>query len=148
MTTQVELECEIITQVEFDQRKADLLAAAPQAPPTTAGPAISAQTPSVSSTAAAVDAPPGPLEDVGSRVRIDGISSRPELNGQFAVCLRHVAEKGRWFVRLEEGDTSEISLKEQALTVVGPWSGLCLGAQCGFFGSEAFTVLSADSSLT
>ena len=75
--------------------------------------------------------------DAGSRVRIAGISSRPELNGQFAVCLRHLAEKGRWFVRLEEGDTSEISLKEQALTVVGPWSGLCLGAQCGFFGSEA-----------
>ena len=84
----------------------------------------------------------------GSRVRIAGISSRPELNGQFAVCLRHLAEKGRWFVRLEEGDTSEISLKEQALTVVGPWSGLCLGAQCGFFGSEAFPVLSAYQSVT
>ena len=143
----MELECDIITQVEFDQRKADLLAAAAQGPPTTAGPAISAQTPSVSSTAAAVDAPPGPL-DMGPRVRIAaGISSRPELNGQFAVCLRHVAEKGRWFVRLEEGDGAEVSLEEQVLTVVGPWSGVCLGAQCGFFGSEAFTVLRAHQSL-
>ena len=136
----MELECDIITQTEFDQRKADLLAA--QAPSTTAGPAISAQKPLGPSTAA-VEAPPAPLEDVGSRVRIDGISSRPELNGQFAVCLRHVAETGRWLVRLEEGDTSEISLKKQAFTVIGPWSGLCLGAQCGFYGSEAFPVLSA-----
>ena len=85
---------------------------------------------------------------MGSRVRIAGISSRPELNGQFAVCLRHMAKKGRWLVRLEGDAAEELSLKEQALTVVGPWSGLCLGAQCGFFGSEAFTVLRAHQSVT
>ena len=52
----------------------------------------------------------------GSRVRIAGISSRPELNGQFAVCLRHMAKKGRWLVRLEGDAAEELSLNEQALT--------------------------------
>ena len=68
--------------------------------------------------AAQLDATPSAAAPLatGSRVRIAGISSRPELNGQFAVCLRHMPEKGRWLVRLEGDAAEELSIKEPALT--------------------------------
>ena len=45
---------------------------------------------------------------------IDGVKSRPELNGTHAICKLHEASKGRWIVILEV-DQSEVSLKEEVL---------------------------------
>ena len=53
---------------------------------------------------------------VGMKVRISGIKSRLELNGQCAVCIKPEAKKGRWTVMLQGGE--QISLKESSLTVV------------------------------
>ena len=53
---------------------------------------------------------------VGMKVRISGIKSRLELNGQCAVCTKLEAKKGRWAVRLQGGE--QINLKESSLTVV------------------------------
>ena len=50
------------------------------------------------------------------KVRISGIKSRHELNGQCAVCTKPEAKKGRWTVMLQGGE--QISLKESSLTVV------------------------------
>ena len=64
--------------------------------------------------------PPVPPLGVGVRVRIVGIKTRPELNGEEAVCLGDQAEKGRWLVRLEaerfQGEV--IPLKERSLFVI------------------------------
>ena len=53
-------------------------------------------------------------------MRIVGIKTRPELNGEEAVCLEYQAEKGRWRVRLEaerfQGEA--IALKERCLFVI------------------------------
>ena len=53
-------------------------------------------------------------------MRIVGIKTRPELNGEEAVCLEHQAEKGRWLVRLEaehfQGEV--IALKERCVFVI------------------------------
>ena len=67
-----------------------------------------------------LNAPPVPPLGVGVRVRIVGIKTRPELNGEEAVCLEHQAEKGRWLVRLEsEGfQGAAIALKERCLFVI------------------------------
>ena len=50
------------------------------------------------------------------KVRISGIKSRHELNGQCAVCTKPAANKGRWTVMLQGGE--QINLKESSLTVV------------------------------
>ena len=51
------------------------------------------------------------------KVRISGIKSRHDLNGQCAVCIKPEAKKGgRWAVMLQGGE--QISLKESSLTVV------------------------------
>eukprot|EP00658_Telonema_sp_P-2_P004558 TRINITY_DN11694_c0_g3_i1.p1 TRINITY_DN11694_c0_g3~~TRINITY_DN11694_c0_g3_i1.p1 ORF type:complete len:512 (-),score=87.03 TRINITY_DN11694_c0_g3_i1:245-1780(-) len=52
----------------------------------------------------------------GSTVRIDGIASRQELNGQTATCLWHDQHKGRWNVKLSSGEG--ISLKDECLRVI------------------------------
>lgn len=56
---------------------------------------------------------PAPLAE-GDRVSIFGVKSRPDLNGDLAVCVKHDAVKGRWQVRLMTGE--EISLAERVLT--------------------------------
>jgi len=57
---------------------------------------------------------PFPKMGVGQRVTILGVKSRPELNGQSAVCRELYLEKRRWRVQLE-GTGEEISLKQQSL---------------------------------
>jgi len=54
-----------------------------------------------------------PLLQDGSTAQIDGVSSRPELNGQTATCLRHDEAKGRWHVRLASG--AGMSLRDECL---------------------------------
>ena len=51
----------------------------------------------------------------GSSVRIDGIQSRPEINGQVGTVVTYLAERERYKVRL--GDGEEIALKSNALTL-------------------------------
>ena len=53
-------------------------------------------------------------------MRIVGIKTRPELNGEEAVCLGDQAEKGRWLVRLESErfQGAAIALKERCLFVI------------------------------
>ena len=65
--------------------------------------------------------PPVPPLGVGVRVRIAGIKTRPELNGEEAVCLGDQAEKVRWLVRLETTERFQgevIALKERCLFVI------------------------------
>ena len=50
----------------------------------------------------------------GAAVRVSGIQSRPELNGQRGVCMQYDEKKGRWEVRLDGGEV--ISVKESSLT--------------------------------
>ena len=49
----------------------------------------------------------------GSTVQIDGIASRPDLNGQIGTCLWHDQQKGRWNVKLASG--AGMSLREACL---------------------------------
>ncbi len=64
--------------------------------------------------------PPVPPLGVGVRVRIGGIKTRPELNGEEAMCLEYQAEKGRWLVRLEAErfQGAAIALKERCRFVI------------------------------
>mmetsp|Transcript_43544 Transcript_43544/g.81808 ORF Transcript_43544/g.81808 Transcript_43544/m.81808 type:complete len:574 (+) Transcript_43544:56-1777(+) len=51
-----------------------------------------------------------------TRVRIKGLTGRPELNGRVGKALRFVKDKGRWQVRLDgEADDSSLALKEDNL---------------------------------
>ena len=50
----------------------------------------------------------------GATVRIDGLKSKPECNGQCGVLLSFNSANGRWGVRLEK---QEMALKPEALTV-------------------------------
>ena len=52
----------------------------------------------------------------GNLVRMSGLGSRPELNGQTAVCCEYIPQKERWHVRLSSGE--EISLKPRFLALV------------------------------
>lgn len=55
----------------------------------------------------------------GKRVRIAGIQSRSELNGQYAECITHEAMKRRWVVKIE-GSDERVSLKELNLSAGCP----------------------------
>ena len=39
--------------------------------------------------------------NVGDQVRIDGLVSRPELNGKFGKATRYISEKGRFAVAVD-----------------------------------------------
>ena len=51
----------------------------------------------------------------GCQVRIDGIKSRPEINGQVGTVVEFLAERERYNVRL--GDGEELALKAAALSL-------------------------------
>lgn len=51
------------------------------------------------------------------RVRIEGLSGRPELNGRYGKTTRYVTDKGRFAVTLE-GDSESVLLKPTNLTKV------------------------------
>ena len=53
------------------------------------------------------------------RVRIDGLSGRPELNGRYGKTTRYVTDKSRFAVTLE-GDDESVLLKPANLTKVDP----------------------------
>ena len=55
----------------------------------------------------------------GKRVRISGIQSRAELNGQYAECITHEVMKQRWIVKIE-GSDERISLKALDLRSLTP----------------------------
>ena len=55
----------------------------------------------------------------GKRVRIAGIQSRSELNGQYAECITHEVMKRRWIVKIE-GSDERVSLKELNLSAGCP----------------------------
>lgn len=52
---------------------------------------------------------------VGSRVQIDGIKSRPEINGKIGTVKAYLPERERYSVQLEG---EELALKAAALTIV------------------------------
>ena len=54
--------------------------------------------------AASVTSPPPPL--LTKRVRISGLTARPELNGQCGVAASYDAEAGRYAVQLDGGNQS------------------------------------------
>lgn len=58
---------------------------------------------------------PFPRMEEGVTVTISGVQSRPELNGQRAVCLEPYIAKDRWRIRLESSG-EELSLKDHCLS--------------------------------
>lgn len=55
----------------------------------------------------------------GKRVKIAGIQSRSELNGQYAECITHDVMKRRWIVKIE-GSDEQVSLEELNLSAGCP----------------------------
>jgi len=78
----------------------------------------------------------------GAAVRVSGIQSRPELNGQRGVCVQYDEKKGRWDVRLDDGEV--VSLKEISLTAIVaiPVTSLIKAAEKGHM-SEVDALLAA-----
>ena len=63
------------------------------------------------------------IPEAGARMWISGIVSRPELNGNVALCIRPDPDKeGRWIVRLNEG--TELKLKEGVLKTLNGSHGI------------------------
>ena len=55
---------------------------------------------------------------VGRRVIIDGLSSRPELNGKVAKAVSYNADKGRYGVRVEGAGGALLSLRPENVNTV------------------------------
>merc|ERR1719401_736171 len=53
----------------------------------------------------------------GSRVRVQGLKGRPELNSQIGTVLRFVADRGRWEVQIDGAakNAAPLGLKEENL---------------------------------
>ena len=53
----------------------------------------------------------------GVRVRIGGLVTRPELNGEVAVCVEYLVERRRWQVQTLDGE-EQLQLKPAALCAI------------------------------
>jgi hypothetical protein len=71
---------------------------------------------------------PGEGVAVGSRVRVDGLIGRPELNGSLATVMSRNSETGRWNVLVDDR-REELALKLEALTVDAETRGLIVGTR-------------------
>eukprot|EP00929_Paragymnodinium_shiwhaense_P020455 TRINITY_DN13634_c0_g1_i1.p1 TRINITY_DN13634_c0_g1~~TRINITY_DN13634_c0_g1_i1.p1 ORF type:complete len:220 (+),score=42.64 TRINITY_DN13634_c0_g1_i1:69-662(+) len=93
------------------------------------------------------DAPTAPSLDlpkeVGSRVRLRDLQSRPDMNGLCGTLESFDTQKGRWAVKLD-GETAAKSFKADNVVVVPPGPGPLLGAVRG---EEAAATAAASMSL-
>lgn len=64
----------------------------------------------------------------GARVRVDGLKSRPELNGTFATVMSHNKDNGRWNVLVDDM-REELALKLETLTLAEEYVGIVVGTR-------------------
>merc|ERR1719310_218496 len=60
---------------------------------------------------------------VGARVRLEGLQTRPDLNGQTGILINFDEEKGKWAVKLDRKSEGAKLFKPSNLVEAGPPDG-------------------------